>query len=415
MKVLFLSAWFPYPPDNGARIRVFNLLKALARKHEVYLVSLMQEDSNPQNAEYLTDICRIVSLHKSRWFDPGTFKSALGYFSTRPRSVVDTYNPLITIAVKDAIAEVQPDLLIASTLGVVEYVPQGLDMPVILEQHNCEYAVLKRSAEMADSALKRMRLGIGWRKFRNWEAEVCRGYDKVVMVSERDKYMMLKAAIDLRDICVVPNGVDTDYYNPESRLPVSNLLIYNGALTYNANLNAVRCFASDILPSIRIANPGAKLFVTGRTDGVELAGIADNAGVELTGYVEDMRDILNKAAVCVVPLREGGGSRLKILEAMAAGVPVVSTSMGAEGIDAVDKHHLLIADTPTDFAYAVNTILSNPDAARSLAVEARKLVERRYSWKVVGELFNNAVESVYSRCSERVKMEDKIGSVDSHS
>ena len=137
-----------------------------------------------------------------------------------------------------------------------------------------------------------------------------------------------------------------------------------------------------------------KLRVTGRTAGVDLGGVADCAGVEFTGYVEDIRTVLSRSAVCVVPLREGGGSRLKILEAMAAGVPVVSTSVGVEGIEAESGRHLLVADTPSDLADAVERVLSDHELASRLSREARDLVERRYDWSSIGEGFVGVVESV---------------------
>ena len=167
--------------------------------------------------------------------------------------------------------------------------------------------------------------------------------------------------------------------------------VHRGALL---DQDAVRFFASDIYPILARRRPGVKLRVTGRTAGVDLGGVADCAGVEFTGYVEDIRTVLSRSAVCVVPLREGGGSRLKILEAMAAGVPVVSTSVGVEGIEAESGRHLLVADTPSDLADAVERVLSDHELASRLSREARDLVERRYDWSSIGEGFVGVVESV---------------------
>ncbi len=125
MKILFLSAWFPFPPDNGARIRTYNLLKALAKRHEVFLISLLQEDSRRENIAALDGVCEVVSLHESGWFAPGSLKSLVGFLSRRPRSVVDMYDPTIRGAVSNAAADIRPDVIVASTLGVVEYVPHG--------------------------------------------------------------------------------------------------------------------------------------------------------------------------------------------------------------------------------------------------------------------------------------------------
>jgi glycosyltransferase involved in cell wall biosynthesis len=175
------------------------------------------------------------------------------------------------------------------------------------------------------------------------------------------------------------------------------VLLYNGALTYGANHDAVRYFASEIYPILSKLYPGVKLLVTGRTTGVDLRGIEDCPGIELTGYVADMRDILATSAACAVPLRSGGGSRLKILEAMASGVPVVSTTMGAEGINCVNGEHILLADTAQSLAEAIAAVLTKPQLAENLAGNARRLVEQSYSWDSLGDQFRNIVESVVVR------------------
>jgi glycosyltransferase involved in cell wall biosynthesis len=397
MRVLFVSAWFPYPPDNGSRIRAYNLIRSLSSRHQVYLVSLLQEDSLRENAEHLSGICEVVSLHESRWFVPGTAKSVLGFFSPRPRSCVDTYDPSVSAAVAEAIRRVSPDVVIASTLGVVEYIPRHLATPTVLDEHNCEYAVLKRNAEGQVGVVKQLRYGLRWRKFARWEASVCRGFDCVVMVSEKDREMLLAVAPDLEDVRVVPNGVDTDYYDCGGRSPEPNALLYNGALTYGANLDAVRYYARRIYPALERRLPGTKLRVTGRAQGVDLSGIADSSGVELTGYVSDIRDVLRRSLVCVVPLRQGGGSRLKILEAMASGLPVVSTSLGAEGIECTDGENILISDTPEGFAEWVARLVADADLSARISRSARRLVEEKYSWRMIGGAFTDIVESVAGR------------------
>lgn len=407
MRVLFVSAWFPYPPDNGSRIRVYNLIKALSRRHEVHLVSLLQSDSTPENAEKMREVCQVVSLHESRWFSPDGARSLKGFLSSRPRSAVCTYDVTVRDAVRSAVDRLSPDVIVASTLGVVEYVSRNSAIPMVLEEHNCEYAVLRRAAARAPDALKRIRYGLGWRKFARWEARMCGIFDSVVMVSEDDRRMLLETAPGLPDVQVVPNGVDTGHYNPGLWDPERMTLLYNGALTYGANLDAVKHYANVIYPQLQSRLPKVRLLVTGRTDGVDLTGIEDCSGITLTGYVQDIRDVLKKSAMCIVPLREGGGSRLKILEAMAAGVPVVSTSMGAEGINAVPGEHLLIADTPELFADSVARLLKDPAYAQSIRSAARLLVEQYYSWETIGAQFADVVDSVVERASRRETGHDR--------
>ena len=308
-----------------------------------------------------------------------------------------TYDHAVHQAVRDVINRVSPDVLVVSTLGVVEYVGRDCGVPMVLDEHNCEYAVLRRTADRMPGKLKRLRYALGWKKAARWEAKMCGIFDAVAMVSEEDKRMLLDVAPGLPDVRVIPNGVDTGYYDPSLWDPQQGTLLYNGALTYGANLDAVRYYVDQIYPVMRSRLPNVRLLVTGRTDGVDLTGIGDCPGVELTGYVQDIRDVLKKSAACIVPLREGGGSRLKILEAMAAGVPVVSTSMGAEGIKVVSGEHLLIADTPERFADAIVQVLSDNSLRDSLTSAARVLMEQHYSWESIGAQFVDMVESVVER------------------
>jgi glycosyltransferase involved in cell wall biosynthesis len=372
-------------------------MKALAKNHDVFLVSLLQEDSKREDAGKLDDICEVVSLHESRWFKPYTLKSFLGYFSNRPRSIVDTYNPSIREAVKRAIDQVDPDAIVVSTLDVVEYMLNLSNKPSILIDHNCEFAVLKRNSEYISGGIKRWRHEVGWKKFARWETTVCSKFSAVVVVSEEDKQQLLGFAPHLSNINVIPNGVDVDHFNPTDWSPEMDKLVYHGALTYGANLDGVIYYTSSIYPLLRSNYPDIKLRVTGRTDGVDLRVVEDWSGIELTGYVEDIREVLYKSAACVIPLRQGGGMRHKIPEAMAAGVPVVSTSMGAEGLDCIHGEHLLIADTPHEFAAAVGQLLTNGDLTHYLRENARKLMVECYSWAAIGESFVNLVEDTVKR------------------
>lgn len=392
MRVLCISSWFPWPPDNGARIRTYNLLKAMGSTHDLYLVSLLQPESRREDAASLADFCHVVSMHESRWFDPNTWRSFVGLFSSQPRSIVDTYQPTVKTAVADAIAQVRPDVLVVSPLSAAAYIPDGVGIPMVLDEHDCEYARLQRSSATA-RGLRKARLELSWRKCARWEAQLCRLFAAIAVSGEVERQRLLRAAPDLAQLIVVPSGVDTDHYSAEGRRPGPGRLVYNGALTYGVNLQAVRYFASQVYPILQRTHTDAKLMVTGRTKGVDLTGLDDCPGVGFTGYVDDIRDVLRQSAVCVVPLLEGGATRLKVLEAMGAGVPIVSTSMGAEGIDAVDGTHLLIADTPAEFAAAVGRVLTDEALARSLSKNARRFVEQQYSWSGIGPEFTRIVES----------------------
>jgi glycosyltransferase involved in cell wall biosynthesis len=196
---------------------------------------------------------------------------------------------------------------------------------------------------------------------------------------------------------VVPNGVDCEHNRPglvETR-PFS--LVYNGALTYSANYDAMSYFLAVIYPLIKQQVPEVSLTITGSLTGVELSGLALDKSVHLSGYVDDIRIPVAEAAVCVVPLRQGGGTRLKILEAMALGTPVVATSKGAEGLDVTPSHDILIADEPAGFAAQVVHLLRSGILREQQSANARHLVEQRYDWNQIGRRFVSLVEDVTSK------------------
>ena len=200
---------------------------------------------------------------------------------------------------------------------------------------------------------------------------------------------------------VVPNGVDCDHNRPGLAQPQPIRLVYNGSLTYSANYDAMRWFLAEVYPRIKAQVPGVSLTITGSTRGVDLAGLALDDTVRLTGFVDDVRIPVAEAGVCVVPIRQGGGTRLKILEAMALGTPVVATSKGAEGLDAVDGEHLLLADDPEAFARRTVELLGNPALRHDLAANARRLVEDRYDWAAIGQRFVDLVEATVKEKIQR--------------
>jgi len=188
--------------------------------------------------------------------------------------------------------------------------------------------------------------------------------------------------------------VDLDWAVPGLAEPKADSLVFNGALTYYANADAMRFFAGEILPRIRAQRPSVMLRITGRSDGVDLTWLSADGSVALTGYLDDVRPVVAGSWACVVPLRIGGGTRLKILEAMALGTPVVATSKGAEGLDITPDQEVLIADEPAAFAAQTVCLLGDPELRQRLAANARLLVEERYGWQAIGSAFCQVVESV---------------------
>jgi glycosyltransferase involved in cell wall biosynthesis len=395
MNILFVSSWFPYPPDNGSRIRAYNLLKTLSASHNVSMISLYQSDSKIERVDALNDICRVISLHEAKSFKPGTIKSIAGYFSVKPRSFIDTFDPTIKTAVMTGITQTKPDAIVVSELAAMIYMPERPVIPVILDA--LEMGLMCRYA--SDShGLKSLARQLTLLKHRRFITDILKRTALYTCVSD-DELRLCSSFFPCSAGSVIPNGVDTEHYTPNDRKPEFGILVYNGALTYSANLGAVRYFCESIQPLLLERIPEARMLVTGRTTGVDLTGIEGCPGIELTGYVDDIRTVLNRSSICIVPLRQGGGSRLKILEAMAAGIPVVSTSVGAEGLNCVPGKHLLIADEPDSFVSAIESILTDAELAERLSSEARLLVENQYSWKTIGQRLVGLVDGAVAHGS----------------
>ena len=267
-------------------------------------------------------------------------------------------------------------------------------MTKILEEHNSLTRWMAERYRGQHGLLQRARCWVSWQKRRWHERRLYPHFELVTMVSRQDAQVTAELVQNEKlRVAVVPNGVDCAHNHPGLVARQPSTLIYNGSLTYRANYDAMGWFLAQIYPRIKAQIPKVSLTITGSTQGVDLAGLALDDSVTLTGFVEDVRIPVAAAAACVVPIRQGGGTRVKILEAMALGTPVVATSKGAEGLEVMDSDHLLLADEPEAFAGRTVDLLGNPDLCQCLAANARSLVEDRYDWQAIGARFVRLVEA----------------------
>ncbi len=383
MRILFVSRWYPFPPNNGSRIRVFNLIRHLASQYEVDLISFASEPVDEGMIDGLRPYCRKI------WFtnyDPernGTSSKLLGYFSSRPRSVVSSYNDELQRQVDEAEKHGEYDLLISSQVDMAPYTQNWQASPKIFEE--LELTSLYEQSYEGNAPLQRLRNRMTWWKQMQYLPSVLKGFQGCTVVSEQERRRALGVLPESVPIEVIPNGVDVDYYQGDFGPRQADTLIYSGALTYSANFDAIRYFLGEVLPLVKEKRPTARLLITGSTKGVDLNALPAAEGVEFTGYVEDIRPIIARSHVSVVPLRIGGGTRLKILEALALGTPVVSTGKGAEGLDLIPGQEFLRADTPQTFAAAILDLLDSPPLVERLSCQGREAVEQRYDWKKIGK------------------------------
>ncbi len=394
MRILFLSTWFPYPLSQGSKIRAYYLIKSLAERHDVELVSFEDTPLEPGSIKHMQQICRKVDVVHHNPFTRSRKKTLLGWLSPRPSVAATSYCPEMAARVQQLASDWEPECVIALTFITAPYTLAVHDVPRIVDVDNLMWPMLQQAHWQAQNPFGRLRSWVAYRKFRQYETWLYRKFDLSLVVSGRDRL----TAVDLMGlpmirVGVVPNGVDTSFHQPLPVEPKPNTLVYNGALTYAANYDAMDYFLREIFPLIRVQVPEAHLTITGATTNVPIAALPVNGHVTFSGYLKDIRPEVSGSWVCVVPLRSGGGTRLKILEAMALGTPVVSTSKGAEGLDIETGKHLLIGDTPNEFAAQTVRVLREPGLRTSLGAQAAQLVKDRYDWANIGRHFCNLVEN----------------------
>lgn len=392
MRILFLSRWFPYPPDNGAKLRVYNALGQLARRHEVSLVALGTGDelANNEARSKLAELCCSVTAVPYRAFRPTSLRALSGLLSTQPRFLVDTFDQATARAIRAQLVRDRCELVVASQIDMVPYALTLRPAPAVLEE--LEVSAYREAVLGANGLRTRLRRRLTWLKLSAYLRTVLPRFSVCTVVSEQEKRLVEGLVPDYGRIAVVPNAVDLARYEEDYGPPVGGTLIYPGALTYQPNFDAVRYFLSEVYPLVLRSAPTTRLQVTGSLDGVQVDRLPRVGGVTFAGHVPDVRPFVARSWAMVVPLRRGGGTRLKILEAMALRTPVVATSKGAEGLEVEDGKNILIADDPATFAARVLELLGSPALRARIGSEGRRLVEAKHDWERVGESLVSIVE-----------------------
>lgn len=394
MRILALSSWWPEPADNGARMRVANLLRALARQHEVHLLALAQEPVMATQRARLTEICASVAAVQQQRWTPSRSALLASLWRREPQSVRATYQAAFATLTQQRAAAIRPDLIIAFHLAAAPYALLIPDTPRLFEE--VEATVLWEHFQRERDPRRRARAYLTWSKHRAFLRELLARFDACTVASALEQRLVESFAGSATTIAVVPNGATISGRDQPHDSPDPDTLIYPGALSYDANYDAVAYFAREILPLLRALRPAARLRVTGRTEPAQRAAL-DAPGIEWTGYVDDIRSLIARSWAEVVPLRMGGGTRLKVLEALAIGTPVVSTRKGVEGLLVEPGRHALIADAPHDFARATAQLLSQPQLRAELARNGRELVREHYDWRAIGARFESLAREVATR------------------
>jgi sugar transferase (PEP-CTERM/EpsH1 system associated) len=389
MRILWLNANLLLPLDKGGKIRTWHLMRHLARRHAITYLTFANDAEAEAHRPAMREVCS--ELINVPWQDAP--KGSLRFYAGVARHVLDPLPYAVAKyrsaayrhAVESQLATGGFDRVVCDFLVPAVNLRRTTPCPSILFTHNVEAEIWRRHAENASGRLSRALYQQQWRRMMRFEARTLSRFDRILAVSDADAQTFRTRYADhvVSPIDVVPTGVDTEYFTPTPEAFVRpKHLAFVGSMDWMPNEDAVLFFCREVLPRIRAAEPDVTLSIVGRAPTPAVKRLAQEPGIDVTGTVDDVRAYLGNACATVVPLRVGGGTRLKIFEAMAAGKAVVSTTIGAEGLPTESGRHLVIADGAEAFADAVLRVVREPELRRRLEREARTLVTNHYDWSV---------------------------------
>ena len=401
MRLIWVKVGGLWPVNTGGRIRSFHMLRELSRRHHVSLLTTHAPSEDPRALASALPECEVVSVP---WAlaKRGSARFALAlmgsWLSPLPVDLYKARVPALRRELSRRVAGDKVDLIVADFLLAAPNVGYSASSPTVLFAHNVEHVIWQRMREVERRGWRRALLALESRKMRRYESRACARARLTIAVSDADRRLLAAAAPSAR-VSAVPTGVDVDYFAPDGAAEVPDRLVFTGSMDWYPNEDGIQHFIEAVLPRIRREVPRAALTVVGRNPSARLRALAAAADVEVTGLVDDVRPHMVAAAVYVVPLRVGGGTRLKIFEALSMAKAVVSTTIGAEGLPLTPGRDFLSADEPAAFADAVVALLRDPARRRAIGAAGRRLVEARYSWPRVVDEFENQCEEAIRHAS----------------
>lgn len=403
MKILFLSPYLPTPPRSGGQRRIHGLMRELANHHDLSVLAFVDsraprretEESLRATSEYCNSV---VTVPNARVGASGAQKRLL---QVRTLAGIHTYEHLVGMlevmqaAIDRMLSEQQFDVVQVEFpyMAAYDFSAGRVHPRLCLDEHNLEYDVLRRTADADVGTLRRAYSAFAWRKLWLEERRAWRRFDGCVVTSVRDEALLREDAPRAR-IAVVPNGVDVDAFAPTPSEKVEpNTVLFLGAINYYPNTDGLLFFLREAWPALKAARPGVKLKIVGPKPPPSISQWPDPS-VEVVGYVDDVRPHIARAGAMIVPLRIGGGTRLKVLEAMAFGKAIISTTLGAEGIDVTHDKEILLADDGAGLAAQTARALGDEALTRRLGIAARELALARYSWRFCADRISSFYEEL---------------------
>lgn len=381
MKVLLLTQVLPYPPDSGPKVKTYNMIKYLSRHHDLTLVSFVRGNQN-EHVRQLEQYCRSIhtvqmkrSLLRDVWY------MGLSLLTCQPFMMIRDDHRTMRHLVDGLRNDQSFDVVHADQLNMAQYAKRVPNTFKVLDQHNALWLLYKRLWETMPRGPRKKLLERDWRLLKSYEGRLVQEFDAVLAVSREDRNALQEATGSLLDITVVPIAVDTQEARVIDRTP-GPYILHIGTMYWPPNIDAMKWFVKQVYPLIREQRTDVQLDIVGAYPPSEIITLSNNSpGTNVAGYVEDPKPYLQRAALTIVPLLAGGGMRVKILDSLARGIPIVSTTLGCEGIDVSPEKDILVADTPEAFAAQVLRVLNDPSLAEKLSTNGRRLVKQKYDYR----------------------------------
>ncbi len=411
MNVLFLSQRFLFLQDTGGKIRTGKILEHLNRQFSITVISNVESPQDDQYVPKMKNLCNKfipvpwieTKRYTLKWYLEILRKS----FSIYPVTMLNDYSPELEEAVLNELENESYDLAICDFMQSTLNFRKVKNIPILLFQHNVEAAISQRHMQRSWDPLSKIFWWLQFRKMFYHEKKQCSRFDAVIAVSEEDK-LKFENWYGLKNVWTIPTGVDTEFYSPNGKIIEENRIVFVGAMDWLPNDDAVQYFLEKIFPLIQQNEPNVKFVIVGRNPSPKLKRISKNIpNIEVTGWVEDTRSYIANSAVFVVPIRVGGGTRMKIYEAMAMAKAIVSTSIGAEGLPIRNGEHILFEDKENLFAIKVIQLLRNSNLRIRLGTKAQQYVKQNFGWDKVAKVFSDICEGCVK--SHLNKMAHKYG------
>ncbi len=400
MKILMIARTCPFPANDGEKLRVYQILKNL-KDHQITLVCRTRNEKEEQGLEELKKYCHEVRgvfipsptsfVQRIRWVLPFVF-------SKYPLSMATVYFAKIVETLAELCKRNRYDIVQIehSSLSIyLDYLSFSKETKKIVTLHNIDFIRNERVIKYLSFGIHKIYEVLNQNHYKEWELNALSKFDRIIAMSQHDKEILLGENPQLK-IDVVTCGVDTEEIRPNSHnKPANHSLVFVASMDAHPNHDAAVFFLDKIFPLVKKYSPNSKIYIVGRCPRPELKEYDNGLDIIVTGTVESVLEYYKNAAVAVVPLRAGGGVRLKILEAMASGIPVISTTVGCEGINVEHNRNLLIADTPVDFCNGIVQLFNDENFYQRLSEAGRRLVETEYDWKLIAEAQNQIYMSIH--------------------